>query len=263
MRFLLFSLYGPMAAWGEAAPGEVRPTNLHPTRSALLGLLAAALGLDRRDEEAHGALAADLRFAVRVASAGVPVVDYHTAQLRKPRARFRPETRSQQLDEARHELMTVLSRRDYRCDALADVAVWSEAAAPRFGLAELAEALRRPVFTLYLGRKACPPALPLAPHLVEAPTLAAAFAAEPGPEVALLAPARLAGRDLGGAVGLFWESSEGVAPGVEAEQAFERRDDPLSRTRRTFRTRWEHYAPLPDRPEEEASDGAEPLDPGP
>lgn len=252
MRFLLFRLYGPLVAWGEAAPGEVRPTYLHPTRSALLGLLAAALGLDRRDDAAHRALAEDLRFALAVDSAGVPVADYHTAQLRKPAARWSPKSRTEQLDEARHRLMTVLSRRDYRCDALAEAAAWSEATAPRFSLETLAEALRRPVFTLYLGRKACPPALPLAPRVVEAETLTAAFEAPGDPAAEFLAAHSLAGRDTAGAVGLFWEASERVEPGVEAQQVFERRDDPLSGTRRTFRTRWEHFAPLPERSEEEA-----------
>lgn len=262
MRFLLFRLYGPLAAWGEAAPGEVRPTNLHPTRSALLGLAAAALGLDRRDEAAHRALAEDLRFALAVESAGVPVADYHTAQLRKPAARWRPKSRSEQLDEARDRLMTVLSRRDYRCDALAEAAVWSETAEPRFSLEALEEALRRPVFTLYLGRKACPPALPLAPRLVEAETLADAFRAPRGSAEGFLTTRHLAGRDVAGAVGLFWEASEHLEPGVESQQVFERRDDPLSRTRRTFRTRWEHFAPLPDRSEEEAPDVSQPSEAG-
>ena len=55
-----------MAAWGSTAVGEVRPSAPHPTRSALLGLLAAALGLRRDDDERHEALGRMLRFAVRV-----------------------------------------------------------------------------------------------------------------------------------------------------------------------------------------------------
>ena len=45
-EFLLFQLYGPMASWGEAAAGEVRHTASWPTRSALTGLLGAALGIE-------------------------------------------------------------------------------------------------------------------------------------------------------------------------------------------------------------------------
>lgn len=252
MRFLLFRLYGPMASWGESAPGEVRPTDLRPTRSALLGLLAAALGVDRRNEDAHGALANELAFGLRLQSAGVPVVDYHTSQLRKPSARWKPASRKEQLDQKNHKLVTVLSRRDYRCDALADVAVWHESASPRYSLEDLETALRRPAFTLYLGRKACPPGLPLFPEIVEAATLREAFesSSQEGKD-GLDLKRYLSGRHgVPGAVGLYWPESSAVAPGVDAQQSFERRDDPLSRKRRTFRARWECFAPLTDSDEE-------------
>jgi CRISPR system Cascade subunit CasD len=49
-QYLVFQLHGPMASWGVDAPGEVRHSHELPSRSALLGLLAAALGI-RRDEE--------------------------------------------------------------------------------------------------------------------------------------------------------------------------------------------------------------------
>lgn len=255
-RFLVFRLYGAMASWGEAAPGDVRPTELRPTRSALLGLLAAAVGLDRRDEEAHRALASELTFGLLVESAGVPIVDFHTAQLRKPSKRWRPRTRTEQLDEARDKLMTVPSRRDYRCDALVEVAVTSELASPRYSLEALCAALERPAFTLYLGRKACPPALPLAPRILDAATLREAFESyqskgAPGEET--LGITRALGSTTPGAAGLFWETASDIEPGARPEQKFERRDDPLSRKRRTFRARWESYAPWPSRDAEEGS----------
>ncbi len=43
-------------------------------------------------------------------------------------------------------------------------------------LADLARALRRPRFTLYFGRKACPLGLPPAPRIVATDTLSEAFA---------------------------------------------------------------------------------------
>jgi len=253
-RFLVFRLYGAMASWGEAAPGDVRPTELRPTRSALLGLLAAALGIDRRDEEAHRALASELTFGLRVESAGVPIVDFHTAQLRKPSKRWRPRTRAEQLDQARDKLMTVPSRRDYRCDALVDVAVASEVESPRYSLEALCTALERPAFTLYLGRKACPPALPLAPRVLDAETLREAFEgyrSEGTPGEDTLGLARHLGATTPGAAGLFWETAGDIDPGARPEQRFERCDDPLSRKRRTFRARWESYAPWPSGDEED------------
>src|SRR5215470_15857056 len=90
--YLVFRLYGPMGSWGDIAVGEVRPSTVHPSKSAILGLIAAALGIKRpnttRDdtersalEVAHGALAQGYGFAVCVDAPGVPLVDYHTAQV--------------------------------------------------------------------------------------------------------------------------------------------------------------------------------------
>ncbi len=42
-NYLVFQLYAPLAAWGGQAVGQERPSDDHPSRSALLGLLAAAL----------------------------------------------------------------------------------------------------------------------------------------------------------------------------------------------------------------------------
>ena len=167
-RFLVFRLFGPLAAWGEIAVGEIRPSALQPTRSALLGLLAAALGLERGDEPKHAALARAVRFGVQVESAGVPISDYHTAQVLPARRGRILATRADQVRGDRHELGTTLSRREYRSDASYRVAVWQAEPEPGLDLDRLAEALVHPTFTLYLGRKSCPPALPLGPRVIEA-----------------------------------------------------------------------------------------------
>ncbi len=50
-QYLVFQLHGPMASWGVDAPGEVRHSHELPSRSALLGLLLAALGIRREEEQ--------------------------------------------------------------------------------------------------------------------------------------------------------------------------------------------------------------------
>ena len=50
-QYLIFQLHGPMASWGVDAPGDVRHTHELPSRSALLGLLAAGVGIRRDDTE--------------------------------------------------------------------------------------------------------------------------------------------------------------------------------------------------------------------
>ncbi len=240
-RFLVFRLYGPLASWGEVAVGELRSTALHPTRSALLGLLAAALGLRRDAEREHAELARTLRFAVRVESAGVPLSDYHTAQVMAPRRGQAYPTRKSQLRGRRADLETILSRRDYRCDALCTVAAWQEGDVPEVELDRLASALERPVFPLYLGRKSCPPALPLCPRVLAAPSAAAAFETVDLPLPFPLPVERMRGEGRPH-LGIYWEGSPEVA-GLQATASSLRRDDPGSRLRRDYRTRRELFTP--------------------
>ena len=172
--YLLFRLYGPMASWGDIAVGEVRPSYTHPSKSAVLGMVAAALRIDRDQEEKHRQLAAAYGFAVQVDSMGVPLVDYHTAQVPPSgsgRNRRAFATRREELRTLpREALNTILSRRDYRMDALATVALWVRAAPP-YSFEEIRSALERPGYVLYLGRKSCPLALPVEERAVLAPDL--------------------------------------------------------------------------------------------
>jgi len=162
MEYLLFRLYGPLASWGEIAVGESRHSAVYPGKSALLGLLAAALGI-RRDEEARqAAIAAGYRFAVKVISTGHPLRDYHTTQAPDAVGKFVYRTRRDELVTGKERLGTILSSREYRCDALSLVAVVAENDAP-YTLQEIRAALLQPRFHLYLGRKSCPLAAPLNP----------------------------------------------------------------------------------------------------
>ena len=235
-EFLVFRLYGPMASWGEIAVGEIRGSATHPTKSAVLGLVAAALRMDRDDEEGHGVLAHSLGFGVRVDAMGTPLVDYHTAQVPASGSGRNPRkfaTRREELTAVpRQELRTVLSRRDYRLDALSIVAVWTRVPEPRWPLPVIREALERPGYLLYLGRRSCPLALPLEPQILTTATLREAFrearfAPVPGLEEMVHSSPEA----------LFWD--EGVEAGAEPSQMFFRRDVPTSRRRWQFEVRKE------------------------
>ena len=80
-RFLIFDLWGPLSSWGTVAVGDNRPCQAHPTKSALLGLLAAALGVKREDQAEQIALAQGVGLAVLVLSRGLPVTDFHTVEV--------------------------------------------------------------------------------------------------------------------------------------------------------------------------------------
>ena len=66
--YLILRLDGPMQAWGTHTFEDYRPSNLFPTRSGLLGLLGACLGLDRSDNANLDALADSVEFTVRLDS---------------------------------------------------------------------------------------------------------------------------------------------------------------------------------------------------
>lgn len=236
--YLAFRLYGPMASWGDIAVGETRPSQTHPSKSAILGLLAAALGLDRSEEEAHRRMEESYGFAVLVETAGVPLRDYHTTQTPTEASLKRmggADTRRQEL--AADDLGTILSTRDYRAEALYVPFIWAEAEQPPYALEDMAQALKNPRFHLYLGRKSCPQALPMQPQVLKAANLAEALKLIQFDDCGLLAalPPR-------GPRGLYWEGSHDE--GLEKLMSFQRRDAVLSRRRWQFLNREEHYLPL-------------------
>lgn len=177
MDTLVFQLQAPLSAWGEVAVGEYRPSAEYPSQSAIHGLLGAALGIDRDDDAAQSSLRTGYRLAVGVLSKGKLLRDFHTAQVpSRTDLKKRPHaTRRDELSLPKTDLNTILSGRDYRQDAAALVAVQTLADAP-YSLAQLACALKKPKFVLYLGRKSCPVDAPLYPRVLTADTINTAFA---------------------------------------------------------------------------------------
>jgi CRISPR system Cascade subunit CasD len=154
--YLILRLAGPMQAWGQPTFEGSRPVAAFPTRSGLLGLLGACLGIRREDKSTLQQLADSVRFAVRCDERSVDekplkaskLTDYHTVQ----------DARVDYRGIKSHE--TIQTWREYLCDAQFTVVVWSTAEAS-FSLANLTEATRKPVFTPYLGRRSCPLGEPL------------------------------------------------------------------------------------------------------
>lgn len=235
METLIFQLYGPLASWGAPAVGETRPSSDHPGRAALLGLLAAALGIRRDDSPRQQALASSVRFAVKQHSAGRLMRDYHTVQVPGRDKKARYFTRKDEL-AIKDKLNTVLSSREYRQDGLWQVAVLLNAHSD-WNLDELEAALRSPVFTPYLGRKACPLAVPLAPQIVKANGLRKAFAAVP----TNICDQQKRWLYLADTVDFYWE---GDAGDIEVQDTRQPADDVISRTRWQFGSRQEHHARL-------------------
>lgn len=166
--FLILRLEGPMQAWGTHTFEDFRPSNLYPTRSGLLGLLGACLGLERGDSAGQQQLAASVEFTVRVdsqlarpgkdqavAKSGIKLPDYHTV------------IEARRVNRAPKQGETVQSWREYLFDAAFTVAIGGRSGAS-FSLEQLAESLRRPCYTPTLGRRSCPSTRPLLESQLEA-----------------------------------------------------------------------------------------------
>lgn len=133
MATLVLELSAPLQSWGDQSRFFRRDTRMLPTKSGVIGLLAAALGRRRTDplEDLTG-----LRFGVRQEQPGSLVRDFQTAI------------------DWRTGSSKPLSERYYLGDAKFLAFVEGDGSL----LDGIGEAVRSPVFPLYLGRRACPPA---------------------------------------------------------------------------------------------------------
>ncbi|MFH2102436.1 MAG: type I-E CRISPR-associated protein Cas5/CasD [Chloroflexota bacterium] len=143
MNTLLLRLSGAMQSWGVQSRFGMRDTGLEPSKSGALGLVCAALGIDRADDESLAPLAA-LKMGVRVDREGVLKVDYHTAG----------ESGYLRAGNDVERKNVILSNRYYLADALFLVGL---AGNDLVLLERIHTALRNPVWPLFLGRKAFVP----------------------------------------------------------------------------------------------------------
>ena len=193
--YLLFRLHGALASWGDIAVGDIRPSYRYPSKSAVIGLLAAALGCKRNENEKQSELA-KLVFSVRVDVLGAPIEDYHTVQTPSEQAIKYDRTKASwtRLDEieaikwrviqsqSNAEAGAIQSRRTYYCDSVYSIVLcenendkinWQTLEISK--LQDIVAFLEEPRFVLYLGRKSCPLSLPLEPQIVTTNNCKSAF----------------------------------------------------------------------------------------
>ena len=137
MAVLLLRLSAALQSWGSDSRFDTRDTNREPTKSGVLGMVAAALGIKREDSQEKLTELNKLRFAVRVDREGKLLKDYHTAKS----------------DESSY-----VTNRYYLADATFLVGLESD---DRQLLEQIDSAMRNPVFAVFLGRRSCPPTLPV------------------------------------------------------------------------------------------------------
>ena len=148
---LALRLQGPLQSWGSESQFNRRQTNPLPTKSALLGMCCAAMGLAKGSDREKETLPELARLGLLVVAlnqpgAALPVrrlEDYHTVQGTRIASGGTKETH--------------LTRRDYLTDARFAAILSGDGAL----IGEISAALIDPRWGLWLGRKACIPSAPV------------------------------------------------------------------------------------------------------
>lgn len=171
-RVLLLRLAGPLQSWGDRSAFNRRDTRPEPTKSGIVGLLAAAQG---RRRDADIADLAGLRLGVRVDQAGSLLRDYHTVSdyrgLPLPQAGVSAKGLQRPTSPPKH---THITQRYYLQDAVFVAGVEG----PADLVETLCAAISHPAFPLALGRRSCVPTQPLDLGVRRAVDLESALAQE-------------------------------------------------------------------------------------
>jgi len=170
---LAILLDAPMQSWGVSSRFQRRGTESFPTKSGVIGLIAAAMGIDKQasDEAQKLAPLASLTFAVFAVCESAPhgkirqvirLEDFHTVgggyDSKNPVERLHITQKAEGGTST-----TIITSRTYLTDARFVAVLEGDTAT----LEQIAQALKNPRWGVWLGRKNCIPASPLAPELGE------------------------------------------------------------------------------------------------
>lgn len=144
---LVLRLEGPLQSWGEHSKWDYRDTGDYPTKSAVTGLLACALGWSRDDDRIRK-LCNSIDIIIRADRKGTKIRDLHTASSDEILTAERKK---------RSGSNTVLSYRYYIQDASFLIGITAEEET----LKMCKDALDNPKWSIYLGRKSCVPSHPV------------------------------------------------------------------------------------------------------
>jgi CRISPR system Cascade subunit CasD len=163
---LALRLEGTLQAWGDSSRWSVRDSRPEPTKSGVIGIIAACLGwrLDAEGDRRVAELAQSLRMGVRADREGILLRDYHTvggtrSGSETPWTGLLTAEGKVKRNPASPGLHTEVSERNYLSDGCYLVAVEGTTAI----IEEIEHALLRPVWAPFLGRKSCVPTAPVYP----------------------------------------------------------------------------------------------------
>lgn len=172
MSTLLFRLSAPIQAWGtEPAFDKWIRTGMEPSKSGVIGLIASALGIDRKEDDKIQFLTDNLRFGVRVDQEGLIGTDYQAVRIvNHEGCNYRDLYSNYVVINGKKLADSNISKYDFKkyylMDAKFTIGLESE---DEDLLIMIRNALRHPKRFLYLGRKNCPLAEALDGNIVSLP----------------------------------------------------------------------------------------------
>lgn len=158
MNGFILHLQGPMMSYADTGFGQLREQGAAPSRSAVIGIIAAGMGIERGNRRLLD-LHQGLRVHTACALPGALLTDYHTVLT----AGYKDYDETQLRREGAEGNPT-LTWRSYHLDAHFTALVESS---DEGLIAQCRAALMDPVFIGYLGRRSCVPTIPLRPEPAE------------------------------------------------------------------------------------------------
>ncbi len=137
MKTILLKFAGPLQSWGTDSHFETRFTDFYPSKSAVIGLIAASFGIKREEDQKIKELN-KLNFATRVDQKGSLLQDYHIAKKYKKNGDFD---------------RNYVTNRYYLEDAVSVVAVGCD---DEDLMEKIDKAIKNPYFQNFMGRRSLP-----------------------------------------------------------------------------------------------------------
>ena len=156
MKILYFRMRAPLQSWGERSHWDMRDTSEWPTKSGVVGMISAAMGLSY-DDVRIGEICESLEMGVKASQHYMPqlldfqVTDYYNGM----RADGTRETRSSQRG--------IVQKKYYLDDKCFLVGLKGEENL----LEEITAAMKNPCWMMTLGRYCCIPSEPIIPTITD------------------------------------------------------------------------------------------------
>jgi CRISPR system Cascade subunit CasD len=151
--FLALYLDAPLQSWGYQSRFDRRTSLSYPTRSGIVGMICAAMGVDRSDTEGLQ-LFEPLILSVYTFKQGRRLVDFHTIGGGWDK-KINPQCIVPKADGKAGQ--TVVSRREYLQHSRYGVILQVDKTLGQ----RIVIALTNPIWGIWLGRKSCIPASPV------------------------------------------------------------------------------------------------------